>query len=214
LGSLHLITAVFACVLAAGTTVSVARADGDPASDYLIGRTIFLPYDAKVPVSAAQDLTAAVRSANAHHFQVRVALIGSDYDLGSVTALWRKPRTYAHFLGIELSSFYKGRLLVVMPNGIGFYWANHPSASAYKLLAPVSVRPTSAGLATAATIAVRRLARAAGVTVVTSGSGSPVSSPRSSTHDGLVIALAVVLALTLGAAAWLLVRRRASRLPD
>ena len=61
-----------------------------------------------------------------------MAIIASPYDLGAVTALWRKPRAYARFLGIELSLAYKQRLLVVMPNGFGFNWPGHSSASAYR----------------------------------------------------------------------------------
>jgi hypothetical protein len=37
-----------------------------------------------------------------------------------VSALCHQPRAYVHFLAIELSLAYKGRLLVVMPNGFGF----------------------------------------------------------------------------------------------
>lgn len=51
-----------------------------------------------------------------------------------VTSLWAKPRQYAHFLGIELGYVYKKPLLVVMPNGIGYYHANHDSKPAYAAL--------------------------------------------------------------------------------
>ena len=54
-----------------------------------------------------------------------MAIIAKPDDLGSVTSLWREPQAYAHFLGLELSLAYKGRLLVVMPNGFGFNWTGH-----------------------------------------------------------------------------------------
>jgi hypothetical protein len=195
---------------------STARADGDPASDYLIGQKIFLPYDAKVPAAEARKLSAAVHSANAQGFPVRVALIWSDYDLGSVTVLWNKPRTYARFLGIELSYYFKGRLLVVMPNGIGFYWHGHSTAPGYKVLLPVSVTPTPAGLAAAATEAVRRLATASGVTVSTSakGAAAPKPPPNTTTHDRIVIVIAVLVALVLGGLLRLFIRRRAAARPS
>src|SRR5262249_4764000 len=55
-------------------------------------------------------------------FEVRVALIGSRYDLGSVSVLFGKPKTYAPFLGKELAltGIYRGPVLVAMPNGFGF----------------------------------------------------------------------------------------------
>ena len=60
-----------------------------------------------------------------------MAIIASPFDLGAVTALWRKPRAYARFLGIELSTVYRQRLLVVMPDGLGFNWPGHATGSAY-----------------------------------------------------------------------------------
>jgi hypothetical protein len=41
--------------------------------------------------------------------------------MGSVTALFRRPTRYAHFLGLELRQLYQGPLLIVMPNGYGIY---------------------------------------------------------------------------------------------
>ena len=71
-----------------------------------------------------------------------------------MTALWRNPRGYARFLGIELSLAYKGRLLVVMPNGFGFNWPGHPSGSAYRLLAGIPVRAGGDGFYGATSAAV------------------------------------------------------------
>ena len=53
-------------------------------------------------------------------------MIASSYDLGSITSLWRKPRTYARFLGAELQFVYKDRLLIVMPNGFGISRQGQP----------------------------------------------------------------------------------------
>ncbi len=91
--------ALAACIVASG-----ARADGDPASDYLLGTQVFLPFDIKVPKATQQELISLVHNANASGYTIRVALIGSAYDLGAVGVLWRKPKAYAKFLGAELSS--------------------------------------------------------------------------------------------------------------
>ncbi len=51
---LALMFAVFVACIAAGS----ARADGDPASDYLLGSQVFLPFDAKIPKAKEQELIA------------------------------------------------------------------------------------------------------------------------------------------------------------
>ena len=108
---------------------------------------------------AEADLTAVVTAANKAGFKIRVAVIGSAYDLGSVTALWRKPQTYARFLGAELAFVYRQRLLVVMPNGFGFNWPKHSPTAAYAVLSKVRLAPGAAGLLDSATAAVQALAK-------------------------------------------------------
>ncbi|MCL2770597.1 MAG: hypothetical protein FWD42_10915, partial [Solirubrobacterales bacterium] len=116
-----------------------ARADGDPASDYLVTQQLFLTSEPNSFSSAQQQrLAAVVAAANRAGFAIRVAVISSSYDLGSVTELWRQPQTYARFLGLELSASYRGRLLVVMPNGLGFNWPGHSPAAAQRALAAIS----------------------------------------------------------------------------
>ena len=134
----------------AGGFAAVARADGDPASDYLVTRQVFLSSQPASASLSQRELLSAVAAANRAGFAIRVAVISSEYDLGSITALWRKPRIYARFLGLELSSVYKQRLLVVMPNGLGLNWPGHSTASAYELLARVPSRRTLPRLAAAA----------------------------------------------------------------
>ena len=143
----------------------VARADGDPASDYLVANQVFLSSQSTALSPAQRRLVAAVAAANRAGFAIRVAVISNNYDLGSVTELWDKPRTYARFLGMELSLAYRPeRLLVVMPNGLGFNWPGHATAHTYRLLATVPLDSRAgAGLVAAAEAAVRRLARASGV---------------------------------------------------
>ena len=70
----------------------VARADGDPASDYLVASQVFLSSQSTAMSPAQRQLVAAVAAANRAGFAIRVAVISSDYDLGSVPELWDKPR--------------------------------------------------------------------------------------------------------------------------
>lgn len=154
------IGALIAVCLVAAVTAGSARADGDPASDYLLVQRVFVPYEAATAAKQKHDLMAAVTAANKAGFKIRVAVIESTYDLGSVTVLWRKPQTYARFLGAELAFVYSQRLLVVMPNGFGFNWPKHSSKPAYAVLARLQVKKGAAGLLESATAAVQALAKA------------------------------------------------------
>lgn len=178
-------------VVAASVAASSARADGDPASDYLLTQKVFFPFDVKVPKAKEQELLALVDEANRKGFTIRVAVIGSAYDLGSITGLWGKPQTYARFLSAELTYVYKHRLLIVMPSGYGFHWPKHSAAPAYTILAKVPVKPGTIGLTESSIAAVQALAKASGVTL----SGTASVQPSSRNHDRLVIILAAAGAL-------------------
>jgi len=130
---------VVALLLGACALAGTARADGDPASDYLYTLKVFLPFDVKVPKARQRELVSLVEATNRSGYAIRVAVIGSSYDLGSVTSLWRQPRTYARFLGAELQFLYAKRLLIVMPNGFGIYWKGHAVDREYALLSKVPI---------------------------------------------------------------------------
>jgi cytochrome oxidase Cu insertion factor (SCO1/SenC/PrrC family) len=177
----------------------VARADGDPASDFLVANQVFLSSQSTGVSPAQRQLVAALAAANRAGFAIRVAVIASDYDLGSVTELWDQPRTYARFLGVELSlADMRQRLLVVMPNGFGFNWPGHPTAGTYRLLATVPVDSRAgADLAAPAEVAIRRLARASGIAL-------PPSQPAAgggSARPGSAAALTIIGAVAGGLAA-------------
>jgi hypothetical protein len=183
---------------------AVARADGDPASDYLIGQNVFLPFGGQVSTSDASRVSALVDDATKRGFGIKVAVIAGPTDLGSVTALWRKPQRYAEFLGQELYFVYKGRLLIVMPNGYGISQRGNPVPGERKVLDALA--PPGQDLAVATTTAVRRLAAAGGVDVpLPSGGGS------SENRDRVIIAaVAAAVAVVAGLAAFLR-RRRGKR---
>jgi hypothetical protein len=202
------LVAASACALLtaalAGALAAPARADGDPASDYLITQKVFFPYDIKVTPTQQKQFIALVEDANRAGFTIRVALIGSSYDLGSIISLWRKPQTYARFLGTELKYVYKSRLLVVMPNGYGFNWPGHSAAPEYAELSKLPVKPGSLGILASSTTAVRALAKSSGVAL----SGTASVAPSSRNHDRLVIVLAAVAALAVAVTLRLTLRGR------
>jgi hypothetical protein len=199
--------ALLAAAITAPILVSTARADGDPASDYLLRRQVFFPYDAKFPGKRQAQFAALVAAANRAGFKIRVALIASSYDLGSVTALNGKPRTYARFLGEELAFVYKQRLLVVMRKGFGFNWPRHPAAPAYAVLAKIPIQPGNTGLLDAAQKAVQRLAAVEGVKVAQPANRA-ASSTHSRSHARLIIIVAALAAVLLAVATRLALRRR------
>jgi hypothetical protein len=186
---------LLAAALAAGTLAAVAHADGDPASDFLLTQQVFLPYDAKVPKPEQSRLASTVAAANKAGYKIRVALIWSRYDLGSVTSLWKQPRQYARFLAAELAFVYKQRLLIVMPNGFGFHARGDSGAREYALLSRLPIQSSPSGLAVAAERAVRTLARAGGVKVSAAVTTKTGTSSRS--HDRIVIVLAAVALLAV-----------------
>ncbi len=114
-------------LVVAVATPSPALADGDPASDVLATQPLFLAADGGFPQSEAARLRELLASAQRAGVPIRVAVIATQADLGSVTELWREPQNYASFLGQELSQVYRGTVVVVMPNGTGVY---HPPAGA------------------------------------------------------------------------------------
>lgn len=144
---------------AACLTAGAARADGDPASDFLIQQNVFFPYTAGR--AAQTGLSQAVAGVYAHGERLKVAVIFDTSDLGSVGSLFGKPQDYAHFLAIELGLWYVGPVLVVMPAGFGVYDLGRATAAEESVLRPLRVGAASADdLVNSATSAVQQLAAA------------------------------------------------------
>jgi hypothetical protein len=188
---------VLAALLLAGPLAALALADGDPASDVLLGQDVFLPYS---PISTTSEhqlyaVTAAARQAG---YPLKVALIAGKSDLGVLPALFGKPAPYARFLSSELAGVVNGPVLVVMPDGFGL--AAKGNALSISALRQVATGSGADGLAAAAIAATRLLATAAGhhLTVSSSAaSGSLAASPATVRH-----AMTAILVLaTLAAAA-------------
>jgi hypothetical protein len=157
-----LVVALAIVPLAALALAGQARADGDPASDVLVAQRLFLPQDAGLQTRQQAQLGALLSAAQRSGYPLRVAVIASPADLGSITELWRRPQSYARFLGQELSLNFHGTLLVVMPNGFGLYGPGAHSAAQRAALAQAESRRTKAALGATAIAAVGQLATAAG----------------------------------------------------
>ena len=182
--------------LVGGWPAAPARADGDPASDVLATQQLFLPQDAGLPPTQQAQLTALLQEAARDGYPIRVALVASPADLGSVTALWRQPQNYAQFLGQELSFAYHGPLLVVMPDGFGFYHLTRPAADERGAVA--GTQPGAGALGSAALPAVQRLAAASGhrLSLPTTSAGAHAGSTSATPWIALAIGAALI------AAAW------------
>lgn len=200
-------------IVAAGLTlvtalllVPLARGDGDPASDVLLVQKVFFPYaGGSVPASDKDALTSVVSQANAKGLPIRVAVIAGPYDLGSVTVLWRKPRTYAKFLGGEVRFVYKkGLLVTVMPQGFGLF---RGTAAEQRALNRIRTGRSADELVRAATKGVERLAAARGIRVVPA---APKSGSSSWGRIAIGVGGAAILAI-LGVLTYLYLRRPSER---
>ena len=194
-----------AVVLVGALAPAWARADGDPASDVLLGQNVYYPYSPPVPSAVQDRLNAETAAAKKAGLPIKVALIASPVDLGVIPELFAKPQDYAKFLDKEISFQGAQPLLVVMPAGYGTQGVSAKATAALQALGRPQGK-TSTALAQAAIAAVAKLAAAdghpiKGVPGVSSGSGSGGSST-----TPLLIGLIVAAVLVAGAL--ILLRRR------
>jgi hypothetical protein len=224
--STAVVLALVAAIAAGSTRPPAALADGDPASDVLVYQPVFFPYS-PAPAALKRQLDGLVRSANQQGYRIRVAVIQSRRDLGSVPFLLGKPPSvYARFLGSELSSVWRQRVLVVMPSGYGLAQGAHlvkrrgverieenartgPDVAALRRLPPPA-GTTSADVVKAAARAVRALAARHDITLVV-GSPDSARGGGSNRDTSLAAAVAAVVGLTVGLL-WFLWRTRPRRI--
>ncbi len=206
-----------------------ALADGDPASDVLVYQPVFFPYR-PAPGALKRELTGLVRSANQQGYRIRVAVIQSPRDLGSVPVLFGKPPgVYARFLSSELESIWRQRVLVVMPSGYGLAQGAHlverggverivenarngPDAAVLRGLPPPG-GSTAADVVKAASRAVRALAARHDIALVSAPPAASSSGGGSDRNTGLAAAVAATVGLTAGLL-WFLWRTRPRRPPS
>jgi hypothetical protein len=156
----HLLATAVTVVLAATVTAPVSRADGDPASDYLLTQNVYFPNQSTTQaVSGVLERTA--NGIYARGDRIKVALIYDVTDLGAIPSMFGKPAEYAHYLGIELGLWYLGPLLVVTPAGFGVYDGGRSTAAEEEVLRSVPISSGSPDdLTRSATAALQRLAAA------------------------------------------------------
>lgn len=150
---------------AATLTTTAAQADGDPASDILLGQDAFYPYAPNtVAVELKTALDGMLKQAKAKKFELKVAMIAGPLDLGAVPQLISQPQKYADLLTSEIAFNTKPRVLVVLPDGLG---GNNLGDDAGPALSGLTVEKGAGadGLARAAMLAVGRLTKANGTPV-------------------------------------------------
>lgn len=203
---------VAAVIVVALLLAPIAKADGDPASDWLLTKPSFIPPDAGISSADQKSLDQLLLSAKAQGYTLRVAVITSQYDMGSVTVLWKRPTDYAPFLSQELRFLYKHRVLVVMPNGLAIANNGKRDPAEQAIVAKLTPPKPFAGAPLAATVetAVRKLA--AGVGIVLPNVAAPTGGGSSATRDRILIGVgaAVLVAIGFGLSFW---RRRAPTAP-
>jgi hypothetical protein len=209
-------TALVVVVLAAAIALqpaAPARADGDPCSDYLLVGSLCPPNNPRPSQPQIDRTQKTIDAAKQAGYEIRVAVIGSPTDLGSVPVFFGRPAPYAKFLDAELQSAWKGKLLVVMAAGYGVREHTKPYLAGVKALRglPPPANGTPDALMAAATVAVRKLAASEGVKVpviplaktVTPPSGNGSTSGSGSTSFAkyalLLAAGLVVLGVIVGA---------------
>jgi len=209
----------------AAARAPAALADGDPASDVLVYQPVFFPYN-PAPPAAQRELNGLVKSANQQGYKIRVAVIQSPRDLGSIPTLFGKPSVYARFLSSELSSIWRDRVLVVMPSGYGLAQGarlvrrggvehvvvnthSGPDEAVLRRLPPPR-GSTPADVVAAASKAVRALAARHDIALVAAPPASSSSGGGSGRNPGLAAAVAATVGLTAGLL-WFLWRTRPPR---
>lgn len=203
------LAAIIVTVLAAlALTPAKSLADGDPASDVLLGEDVFYPYTPPVSAPVQKALNAETAAARHAGLPIKVALIASPVDLGVIPSLFGKPQKYADFLDQEISFQGKQQLLVVMAAGYGAQGVGAAAEGALASL-PKPAGPTSNDLAQAARTAVVKLARASGHPLK-GGPGAPSSSAGSSSTNTILLIVLIVAAIAIAGALLFLRRRHAA----
>jgi hypothetical protein len=168
---LVIVVAVAACVFA-----GEARANGDPASDFLPVTNVFLSLTKADQHSSGRKLLALTTDAATKKFPLKVAVIATPTDLGLIQSLWKKPQPYADFLARELVAYarFHGTLVVAMPNGFGLHGPGATPVAKRALAAlPKPSTQNVDQLGDATVEAVQKVSDANGQTLTAGGSGTP-----------------------------------------
>jgi hypothetical protein len=200
--------------------VSVAHANGDPASDVLLSQDHFLPYAPEVQSSLQDALEGVLEDSRKAGYPMKVALVFSERDLGAYPQLFNSAQEYADLLTQNLSvlnphekQLKDPHVLVVMPGGFG---GNNLGERVNDALEPISIQTDagSDGLAKAAIEAVARVATVNGYAVPTPPEADIKLEPTSEPLDGGGTSPLVFGAPALAIFVVLLIAGRVSRRRD
>jgi hypothetical protein len=110
-----------AIALVALAVAGAARADGDPASDFLYLGTLFPSFVDPPSKGPGDDLRGLLAAAKSRGYPIKVALIESKQDLGQYPQMYAQPQRYADLLASELTIYkkLKAPVIVVTQNGLG-----------------------------------------------------------------------------------------------
>jgi hypothetical protein len=198
---------VLAALVIAGPLAGLALADGDPASDVLLGQDVFLPYS-PISTSSEHRLYAVANAAREAGYPLKIALIATKTDLGVLPALFGKPAPYARFLSSELAGVVNGPVLVVMPDGFGLAAKGH--ALSISALRSITTGSGADALASAAIAATSRLAAGAGhtVTVSSSSAGASLAASPATVRHAMTAILVLAGLAAVGMAGAVVLRLR------
>ena len=194
-------------LLGALSAPAVAHADGDPASDVLLLRDVYVPYFPAPKKAAVADLEAKLRELRRAGFPMKVAMIQSPGDLGAYPELFGKADKYAKLLEREIVFKVKHpRLVIVMPQGVAGRNLGAKGDAIIKAI-KVDAAQKSDGLVAAASQAVEQIGAANGHKL----KGTATHSGGSSDHTLLYVLAGVIVALGLALIAVSIRARRASQ---
>ena len=137
-------------------------ANGDPASHVLPTGDVYYPgSESKVSGSLIRQLNGLVAEGQRKGYKLKIALIATPEDLGTIPEYFGKPEEYAQLLDEEIAFNSKPRLLVVMPGGTGLAEVGQRERRAIRGIS-VDDDASPDDLAAAAVLALPKLATAAG----------------------------------------------------
>ncbi len=187
--------ALATCGWASVLHTASAAADGDPASDVLLIDNVFYPYAPPTSDALQRQLNGATAAVAGEHQPLKVAIIASRTDLGTIPELLGKPQEYADFLDQEISFTAKQALLVVMADGYGTQGLK-PAATAAIAALRKPAGGSSDQLAQAALDAIQKIAAADGHPLTGAGAATTASTGGDATVAIFAALVAVALAAT------------------
>ena len=189
---------------------ALAHADGDPASDVLLQRDVYVPYFPAPKKPLVAELQRKLAEARRAGYPIKVAMIQTQGDLGAYPELFGQTDKYARLLEREIVFKVKRpHLVIVMPQGLAGRNLG-PKGDAVLRAIKVDAAKKSDGLVAAATQAVDQLAAASGhplkntSTKTSSGGGG-------SDHTLLYVLAGVIVLLGLALIAVSIRARRTSQ---